>query len=97
MDLMVHRLINSSIYIVGINRTSKFDDVELLEQYGKTEAAQFLHNLIAAVPYHIYTVLTDNGIQFTNPKKHQWANAHIFGRVCHEREIEHRLTEVDYP
>lgn len=29
-------------------------------------AAQFLRNLIAAVPYAIHTVLTDNGIPFTN-------------------------------
>jgi hypothetical protein len=29
-------------------------------------AAQFLRNLIAAVPYKIHTILTDNGQQFTN-------------------------------
>ena len=82
---------------MGIDRASKFDDVELLEQYGKTEAAQLLHNLIAAVPYHIYIVLTDNGIQFSNRKRDQWAIAHIFDRVYHEREIEHRGTKVNYP
>ena len=97
MGLKDHLLINSSIYILWINRTSKFAYVELLEQYGKTEVARFLRNLIAAVPYHIYTVLTGNGIQFTNRKKHQWAFAHIFDRVCHERENEHRLTKVNHP
>ena len=55
---------------MGIDRTSKFAYAELLEQYGKAEAVQFLRNLIAAVPYHIYIVLTDNGIQFTNRKKY---------------------------
>jgi len=97
MGLKAHLLINSSIYILGINRTSKFAYVELLEQYGKTEVARFLRNLIAAVPYHIYIVLTCNGIQFTNRKKHQWAFAHIFDRICHEREVEHRLTKVNHP
>ena len=61
------------------------------------EAAQFLCNLIAVVPYNIHTILTDNGIQFTNRKKDQWAFAHIFDRVCHENNIEHRLTKVNHP
>lgn len=50
---------------VAIDRTRKFAFVELHEQAGKIIAAQFLRNLIAAVPYAIHTVLTDNGIQFT--------------------------------
>ena len=45
---------------VAIDRTSKFAFVELHEQAGKMIAAQFLRNLIAAVPYAIHTVLTDN-------------------------------------
>ncbi len=51
---------------VAIDRTSKFACSELLEHAGKLEAAKFLRNLIAAVLYHVHTVLTDNGIQFTN-------------------------------
>ncbi|MCK1504503.1 IS481 family transposase, partial [Bradyrhizobium sp. 18] len=31
---------------------------------GRTSASTFLEALIAAVPYKIHTVLTDNGIQF---------------------------------
>ena len=49
---------------VAIDRTSKFAFVEL-HQAGKMVAAQFLRNLVAAMPYTIHTVLTDNGIQFT--------------------------------
>ncbi len=49
------------------------------------EAAQFLRDLILAVPYRIHIVLTDNGIQFTNRKKDTYAFAHIFGRVCAEK------------
>ena len=60
-------------------------------------AAQFLRNLIAAVPYTIHTVLTDNGIQFTNQARHKYAFHHIFDRVCDENGIEHRLTKINHP
>jgi hypothetical protein len=36
------------------------------------------------VPYRIHTVLTDNGIQFTNRARDRYAFAHIFDRVCDE-------------
>lgn len=45
---------------VAIDRTSRFAYVELHEKAGKMIAVQFLRNLIAAVPYTIHTVLTDN-------------------------------------
>lgn len=61
------------------------------------EAAQFLRNLIKAVPYKIHTILTDNGIQFTNRKADKYDWMHIFDRVCHENDIEHRLTKVNHP
>ena len=50
---------------VVIDRTSKFAFVELHEKAATAIAADFLRHLIAAVPYKIHTVLTDNGIQFT--------------------------------
>jgi transposase InsO family protein len=82
---------------VAIDRTSKFAFGELHKQAGKMIAAQFLRNLIAAVPYAIHTVLTDNGIQFTNMAHHKYAFHHIFDRVCDEHEIEHRLTKIKHP
>jgi transposase-like protein len=82
---------------VAIDRTSKFVYVELLEEYGKAEAAQFLRHLIKVIPYRIHTILTDNGIQFTNRKVDKYAWMHIFDRVCHEHKIEHRLTKVSHP
>lgn len=57
-------------------------------------AAQFLRNLIAAVPYTIHTILTDNGIQFTNRACDQNSFQHIFARACEEYEIEDRLTKL---
>jgi transposase InsO family protein len=61
------------------------------------EAAQFLRDLLQAPPYRIYTVLTDNGIQFTNRALDSHAFAHILDRVCSENGIEHRLTKVSNP
>jgi transposase InsO family protein len=51
---------------VAIDRTSKFAFVQLHEKATQRIAAAFLHDLVAAVPYTIHTVLTDNGIQFTD-------------------------------
>jgi Integrase core domain len=48
------------------------------------------------LPYKRHTTLTDNGIQFTNHKRHVYAFAHIFGRVCRENEIDHRLTKIKH-
>lgn len=77
---------------VAIDRTAKFAYVELHERVGKMSAAQFLRNLIAAVPYRIHTILTDNGVQFTHRKPDRFAFEHIFDRVCADHQIEHRLT-----
>jgi len=52
---------------VAIDRTSKFAFVELHEKATTAVSREFLLRLIAAVPYKIHTVLTDNGIQFTTP------------------------------
>jgi len=98
IDIAEVRTEEGKLYLfVAIDRTSKFAYIELQEKYSKREAAQFLRNLIAAIPYHIHTILTDNGIQFTNRKKDQWAFTHIFDRVCQEHKIEHRLTKVNHP
>ncbi|MDR7038326.1 IS30 family transposase [Methylobacterium sp. BE186] len=51
---------------VAIGRTSKFAFVQLHEKATQRITAAFLHDLVAAVPYTIQTVLTDNGIQFTD-------------------------------
>jgi len=77
--------------------TSKFAFVQLVESAGKMEAAQFLRDLILAVPYRIHTILTDDGVQFTPRKQDIWDIQHIFDRVCDEHAIEHRLTKVNHP
>lgn len=98
IDIAEVRTEEGRLYLfVAIDRTSKFAYVELLEKYGKIETAQFLRNLIKAVPYKIHTILTDNGIQFTNRKSDRFAGVHIFDRICLESGIEHRLTKINHP
>ncbi|WAT13598.1 IS481 family transposase [Xanthomonas fragariae] len=93
----VHTAEGKLYLFVAIDRTSKFALTELHASANKMVAAQFLRNVIQAVPYTLHTVLTDNGIQFTNRRSDRYAFVHIFTRVCEEHGIEHRLTQVKHP
>ena len=98
IDIAEVRTEQGKIYLfVAIDRTSKFAFAELYEKAGKMNAAKFLHHLIKAVPYTIHTILTDNGIQFTDRKTDRLSFEHIFDRICRENDIEHRLTKVNHP
>jgi len=50
---------------VAIDRTSRFAFAQLHDRTSRRIAADFLRALIAAVPYTVHTVLTDNGTQLT--------------------------------
>jgi len=87
---------------VAIDRTSKFAFAQLVEKANRRTASAFLEALIAAVPYKIHTVLTDNGIQFTLPPRYRDGPTasfvtHMFDMRCQENSIEHRLTKVRHP
>jgi transposase-like protein len=98
IDIAEVRTEEGKLYLfVAIDRTSKFVYTEFLEKAGKMQAAQFLRNLIALVPYKIHTILTDNGVQFTNLQHQKYALPHIFGRVCEEHNIDHRRTQPAHP
>lgn len=96
---------------VAIDRTSKFVFVELHQRATRQVAFDFLTRLIEAVPYKIHTVLTDNGVQFTDPKGESWTVDDIkymlenkilfrcvgFDLVCAKNDIDHRLTKPNHP
>jgi transposase InsO family protein len=82
---------------VAIDRTSKFAFVQLHQRATKMIASAFLSDLIKALPYAIHTILTDNGIQFTNRKQYRIARLHIFSRTCSENGTDHRTTKVKHP
>ena len=82
---------------MAIDRTCKLAYAELHTDKKKMTAVQFLRHVIKALPYKIHTLLTDNGAQFTHRKQDKPASMHLFDCVCHEHDIEHRLTKINHP
>jgi transposase-like protein len=103
IDLAELQTAEGKLYLyVGIDRTSKFAFVQLVERANTKTASAFLDSLVEAVPYAIHTVLTDNGIQFADiPKNRDGPTArfrgHPFDRTCWKHGIEHRLTKPKHP
>lgn len=112
IDIAEVRTEQGRLYMfVAIDRTSKFAFVELHEKAKTATARDFLHRLIAAVPYKIHTVLTDNGIHFTTPgaggsavpmikeaiARGELFRAHAFEYACALSDIEHRTTRPKHP
>jgi integrase-like protein len=91
------------IMFLAIDRISKFTYVEFHEHARQTDGAAFLRNVVAAFPYKIHKVLTDNGMAFADlPKNREgptrrFLGPHVFDRVCLEHGIEHRLTKPYHP
>ena len=82
IDIAEVRTVEGRLYLfVATDRTSKFAFTELHEKAIRRVAADFLLHLIKVVPYKIYTVLTDNGIDFTDPKGESWSVADIKGML----------------
>jgi transposase-like protein len=81
IDLAEVRTAEGKLYLfVAIDRTSKFAFVELVDRADMRAVAAFLQALIAAVPYRIHTVLTDNGVQFADlPKNRMGPTARFRG------------------
>jgi transposase InsO family protein len=112
IDIAEVRTAEGKLYLlVAIDRTSKFAFVELHEKATTRVAADFLRALIQAVPYRIHTVLTDNGLHFTDPRGDGWSpteiknmierkepfRAHAFELACVRNDIDHRLTKPKHP
>ena len=112
IDLAEVRTEQGKLYmLVAIDRTSKFAFVELHEKALRSTAADFLRRLVAAVPYKVHTVLTDNGTHFTTPGNVSSAApdikaaieagetvwAHAFETACARLDIDHRLTKPRHP
>ncbi len=103
LDLAELRTGKGKLYLfIAIDRTSKFAFTQLIERANTDTAVAFLKALLAAVPYRIHTILTDNGIQFADlPKNREGVTArlrrHPFDRTCEAHAIEHRLTKPNHP
>ena len=87
---------------LAIDRVSKFAYVELHPAANMATGAAFLRSVVAAFPYQIHTVLTDNGTPFADQPRYRSGptarlRGHAFDRVCREHGIEHRLTKPYHP
>ena len=103
IDIAEIQTAEGKLYLfVAIDRTSKFAFVQLVEKANRVTASAFLTALVAAVPYKIHIVLTDNGIQFRLPPRYadgptaRFAT-HMFEMRCRENDIEHRFTKINHP
>ena len=112
IDIAEVRTAQGKLYLlVAIDRTSKFAFVEMHEKVARRTAGDFLRRLIAAVPYKVHTVLTDNGTHFTTPGNTSSAApdikaaleagepvwAHAFEYACAQNDVDHRLTKPKHP
>ena len=83
---------------LAIDRVSKFAYVELHATAEMATGAAFMRGIVAAFPYRIHTVLTDNGVAFTTCASTRWDTmVHPFDRVCDEHGITHKLTKPYHP
>ena len=98
VDFAEVRTEEGKVYLfVAIDRTSKLAFAELHPEATAVVAADFWRRVVAAVPYAITKVLTDNGVQFTQLPHRCGGEPHLFDTVCAAHGIEHRRTRVAHP
>jgi transposase InsO family protein len=106
IDVCELRLAEGKLFMfLAIDRVSKFVHVAFFEAATKMNGAAFLREVVAAFPYQIHTVLTDNGMAFADLPKNRGRypeiealfGGHIFDRVCNQHGIEHKLTKPYHP
>jgi transposase InsO family protein len=99
MDVCELRHADGKLHMfLAIDRVSKFTYVEFHERATAAIGAAFLRATVATFPYRLHTVLTDNGVPFTDTTntKYRW-KLHMFDIACNEHGIEHRLTKPYHP
>ncbi|WP_414717808.1 IS481 family transposase [Stutzerimonas kunmingensis] len=98
IDITETRTAEGKAYLfVAIDRTTKFVHAELFEQMTRKTAIDFLKGTLKALPYHVHTILTDNGIQFAKKAGTETYREHPFDVLCNQHGIEHRLTKPFHP
>ena len=85
---------------VAIDRSSKIAVARLFEEATRATACKFLEELLEVVPCRIYTLLTDNGIQFAEQRRNRntiLSRPSRFDMICQANGIKHRLTKPNHP
>jgi len=93
IDIAEVQTAQGKLYLfVAIDRASKFAVAQLVEKANTQTARAFLEALVAAVPYRVEIVLTDNGIQFAGFAKEpirpdvQAPRPSVRSRLCGTRD-----------
>ena len=84
---------------VAVDRTSKLVFARIYRKATKRRQPPSSRCWSRRYLYQIHTILTDTGVQFTDRYQSDgrgWIS-HIFGRVCGQNGIEHRLTKPYHP
>jgi transposase InsO family protein len=106
IDVCELRLSEGKLFMfLAIDRVSKFTHVAFYDANTKLNGAAFLREVVAAFPYKLHTVLTDNGTAFADLPKNRGRHpeieaifgGHVFDRVCDEHGIAHKLTKPYHP
>jgi transposase InsO family protein len=106
IDVCELRLAQGKLFLfLAIDRVSKFAHVAFFDANTKLNGAAFLRQVVAAFPYQVHTVLTDNGMAFAELPKNRGRypeiealfGGHVFDRVCDEHGITHKLTKPYHP
>ena len=90
---------------LAIDRVPKYAHVAFHDANTELNGAAFLREVVAAFPYRLHTVLTDNGMAFADLPKNRGRHpeieaifgGHVFDRVCAEHGITHKLTKPYHP
>jgi transposase InsO family protein len=106
VDVCELRLAEGKLFLfLATDRVSKFAHVAFFDANTKLNGAAFLREVVAAFPYRLHTVLTDNGMAFADlpgnrgrhPELEAMFGGHAFDRVCREHGIERKLTKPYHP
>ena len=77
IDVRELRLAQGKLFLfLAIDRVSKFAHVAFLDANTKLNGAAFLREVVAAFPYRLHTVLTDNGMAFADLPKYRDGRRH---------------------
>lgn len=103
IDVFYLPKINKKRYycFLAVDRSTRMVFLEIYEHKGKEEAADFFVKCLGYFPFRIYTILTDNGREFTlrnaKPFGGKPRDKHLFELACEIFGVEHRKTKVKHP
>jgi len=100
MDLAEVKTAEGKLYLfVGIDRTSEFAVMQLVDKADRRTAWEFLERLLEVVPYRIHTILTDNGIQFADQPRNRntaWSRSNSRSEICAMRTDGGQIARAPY-